>query len=239
LKSTISLIAIVIVFASCQKQPTANFNTDKSIYYAGETVHLTDASTNAHHWQWTMPNGTTNINSKNADYTIPADDLGGIETFNLKVTSRYNSLNSSISKSVTVSQPILGSDFVIYSPLSTSINLEEKYSISSANYWRVRVGNHGNHYSSFVDIYFSTKPISTQVYTLQSNFNSLAQNEACINWNYDDGLEVQFHKYSKYGSINIGVNGNGKISVNFNSIKIMYLDDTTRYSYLNGNITCH
>jgi PKD repeat protein len=237
LKSTISIIAIVIVFASCQKQPTANFNTDKSIYYASETVHITDASTNAHHWQWTMPNGTSNINSKKADYTIPADDLGGNETFNLKVTSRYNSLNSSISKSVRVSQQIYGSDYY-----SSTYNPTTKSTAMNNGEWVVSVGKKYNgidNYSNLRIEFYNSKPTSNGVYILQDDLSPLTLGHARLVIEASGGVEVNIvHFISLSGYINIASSQNGELRATFNNIPTKN-DADTAIIKISGDITCH
>ncbi len=110
MKNNILILLALLLFAACQKQPTANFNTDKTFYYAGETVHLTDASTNAHHWLWTLPDGTTS-NNQNVDFVIDSNEIGGDKTFSLTVTSKNGNKLSTISKTVRTSQPIYASDF--------------------------------------------------------------------------------------------------------------------------------
>ena len=53
----------VILLTSCQKQPSADFSTDKSEYIAGDVVKLTNSSTDGSSYKWIMPDGQTNTST--------------------------------------------------------------------------------------------------------------------------------------------------------------------------------
>ncbi|HOE05097.1 MAG TPA: hypothetical protein PLZ52_07760 [Bacteroidales bacterium] len=94
------LILTVLFFVSCQKQPTASFSLDKSVYNAGETVVITNSSTDAHHYEWNLPGNSTST-EENPVYVIP-ETAAGILTFKLTAFSRNNELSSESLKSINV-----------------------------------------------------------------------------------------------------------------------------------------
>jgi hypothetical protein len=54
--------------AAAEKLPSADFTFDKAQYNAGETINLTNTSSDATSFRWTLPNGTT---SKSKDLSYP------------------------------------------------------------------------------------------------------------------------------------------------------------------------
>ncbi len=138
MKNNILLLLALLLLASCQKQPTANFNTDKTLYYAGETVHLTDASTNAHHWYWTMPDGSEKT-GQNVDYVIDTNDLGGNETFALTVTSKNEKKLNTIAKPILISQKIFNTDYYAFDQTQNHIIPLIKYSYFENGNWVIVV----------------------------------------------------------------------------------------------------
>jgi len=55
------ILTSVVGLTGCQKQPVAGFTADKSLYYSGETINLTNTSTDASTSVWTIIDGTVNI----------------------------------------------------------------------------------------------------------------------------------------------------------------------------------
>jgi hypothetical protein len=47
------IVTTIISLTSCQKQPSGDFNTDKSEYIAGDVVKLTNTSVDASSYKWT------------------------------------------------------------------------------------------------------------------------------------------------------------------------------------------
>lgn len=95
----LSLIAVLFL-NSCQKQPTASFSFDKAEYNAGETVTITNSSTNAHHYEWNLPGSSTSTD-ENPTYVIP-QTAAGILTFKLTAYSRNGELSEESVKSINV-----------------------------------------------------------------------------------------------------------------------------------------
>ncbi len=96
----IALVLTSIILSSCQKQPTANFTFDKTTYNAGETVVITNASIDAHHYEWTFPGDQTS-SEVNPSYQIPMS-ASGILSFTLVASSRDGQLTSTLTKSINV-----------------------------------------------------------------------------------------------------------------------------------------
>lgn len=101
-----------------EKVPTASFTFDKSEYISGQTIHLTNTSTNGDTFLWTRPDGKTD-STFNLDYLISPDDVGGNELFTLKATSAKKTKTSSFSASVIV-KPMPASVISTYNGNSTS-----------------------------------------------------------------------------------------------------------------------
>ncbi|MDF2448302.1 MAG: hypothetical protein K0R26_806 [Bacteroidota bacterium] len=102
MKKTIFLsVAFAAVFASCNRQPTADFDTDLSEYYAGETIHTTNKSLDAESYKWTLPDGQTSA-SKDVDYYLPDNFAAGVYTIELEAISKNGKKRSTAKKSFTV-----------------------------------------------------------------------------------------------------------------------------------------
>jgi hypothetical protein len=97
-KGVLALILTIALLSTCkkkkeeEKQPTASFSTDKTEYLAGETIILTNTSTDAKTYRWTMPDGQT-VKSKDASYTT--DPAGGDESLQFKLEAISESGNKS------------------------------------------------------------------------------------------------------------------------------------------------
>jgi uncharacterized protein (TIGR02145 family) len=101
-KKLIIIIATLgIVFSSCQRQITADFISDKSEYDAGDKVKLTNKSTNAKIYKWTLPDGQTTT-SEHVDYPIALTQSDGSLTFKLEAISKNEKKSDEALKSITV-----------------------------------------------------------------------------------------------------------------------------------------
>jgi len=99
---TIAIYFLFLIAASvsCQKQPTADFTTDASIYSAGDTIKLRNTSIDAYKYKWTMPNGITNTTA-NIDYY--SDSLNNNpQTFTLEAMSKNGKRTDVATKTVTI-----------------------------------------------------------------------------------------------------------------------------------------
>ena len=90
---------LLLALVGCQKEPNANFDTDKTNYNPGEVVVLTNTSTNGDSYKWKMPNGTYEY-TKNASFQIPIDQEPGVLSFEL--TANNKSKTDRIIKTVTI-----------------------------------------------------------------------------------------------------------------------------------------
>jgi hypothetical protein len=95
------LLLAQVIFSSCNKQPAADFKTDKTEYIAGDVVKLTNSSIDAKSYKWTMPDGQTSA-SANLDYTLASNLSDGTLTFKLEAISKKGNKTSEATKLVTV-----------------------------------------------------------------------------------------------------------------------------------------
>ncbi len=97
-----TLIAIIAVLSSCQKEPKADFSIDKPTCTGGETVLLTNISEDASSYMWYI-NGQT-FNSKNLQYTTNQYSAGETVNIILYAYSKNGKKSDQISKSITVTE---------------------------------------------------------------------------------------------------------------------------------------
>jgi hypothetical protein len=100
-KITLMLATFSIILTSCQKQPSADFKTDKTEYVGGDVVKLTNTSIDATKYKWTLPDGQTSA-SENVDYTLAADQQDATLTFKLEAISNNGKKKDDASKTVSV-----------------------------------------------------------------------------------------------------------------------------------------
>lgn len=98
---TMALIIGGLLLCGCNKQPSADFTTDKTEYTAGEVVKCTNKSLNAHSYKWTFPDGQT-ATSLNVDYTLAVNSTPGVYSIKLEAISKNGNKRSEASKSITV-----------------------------------------------------------------------------------------------------------------------------------------
>jgi hypothetical protein len=241
MKKILHLLIVSSFLASCQKQPTASFTTNKETYNTGETIHCTDISNNAYSWTWTAPDGKI-YTTRNLDWVTDSNDLGGTKTFTLEVTSKNGKKNSTSSKSVTVKELILLSDYFATDsnanyrilPITKSCEANNGNWVISASYSGIDV--HGVMGGSYLNIYLSgiTPPISSGTYTLQPNHTALTTGQASITIKSGDNDRGYKTYTSISGQINISITSNGKVQAVFSNIPT-----SLSYIFLSGDITCH
>jgi uncharacterized protein (TIGR02145 family) len=95
------LATFTIVSSSCQRQISADFLSDKSEYVAGDIVKLTNKSTNAKKYKWTLPDGHTTT-SEHVDYPILLTQPDGSLTFKLEAISKNEKKSDEVLKSFIV-----------------------------------------------------------------------------------------------------------------------------------------
>jgi uncharacterized protein (TIGR02145 family) len=83
----LTLATFAIAFSSCQRQISASFLSDKTEYDAGDIVKLTNKSTNAKTYKWTLPDGQI-ATSEHVDFPIALSQQDGSLTFKLEAFSK-------------------------------------------------------------------------------------------------------------------------------------------------------
>ncbi len=236
-----------IVLLGCDKEPGANFTTDKDTYTAGETIHCKDASANAHSWKWTTPDGKT-FTTQNIDFPLDSDDLGGTKTFTLEVFDKDGDETSTISKSVKVNQYILASDYfavidslgqlppiIVYKPTSKGCS-------SGTGQWNIdaylpntlRCGGESLSISFFGDM-----PSTLATYIVISDLDSFRLGTAYISIHQCSDPDHFSYITAISGEVNILITNNGKISTVFNNVNALNSINPGSYPVLiSGNITC-
>lgn len=113
LKNSYLVLILLALFASCQKTPTANFDTDKALYIAGETIKLTNRSLNGSTYIWTLPDGST-VSTENYDYKTNDQAPSGKLTIKLEAKSRNGKKTDSIFKLVNIQEANSTGDLVFW-----------------------------------------------------------------------------------------------------------------------------
>jgi hypothetical protein len=236
MKSYNHLFFAILLLASCQKQPTASFTTDKETYQAGETIHCNDISNNAYRWTWTAPDGKI-YTTRNLDWVTDSNDLGGTKTFTLEVASKNGKKNSTSSKSITLKELILSSDYFSFG--STVYKPTSKNCRASGNHWEINAASQCNCGLNRVDgaylkIYLPniSAPTTSGTYTLISN-SAVTAGTAFVYIETVVGETFTFYN-SMSGQLSISITNNGRIHVTFNGVP-------TNHTGVNisGDITCH
>ncbi len=169
MKTLITLIIASLFLASCQKQPVASFTTDKTEYYAGDTIHLTNTSEHGHIYIWTMPDGSKQT-TENAYYVVDTSVQYEKLTFQLEADSKHERKKAFALKQVlAVVKPKLGIN--TYSFGNTVLNSIEPILYANKNPFLISIADYGYNqgnlnFYSIVDTSFSNL---SGVYTLQQN----------------------------------------------------------------------
>jgi outer membrane lipoprotein-sorting protein len=102
MKKIFSLLFLVVVFlSSCQRQPSADFTTDKYNYIAGDVVILTNTSIDGSKFKWTLPDGQTS-GAENLDYNLSETQQDATLTFTLEAISNNGKKSDVATKLVSV-----------------------------------------------------------------------------------------------------------------------------------------
>ena len=81
------IASFAFLFQSCQKYPSASFTTDLQEYTVGETIRLSNLSTDADSYLWTFPNGETST-LDSIQYIIPQNTPTGLQSIKLAAYSK-------------------------------------------------------------------------------------------------------------------------------------------------------
>ncbi len=256
MKNTAHLIFIpLLVFSisSCNKQPEANFTTDKDTYFAGETVHCKDASDNTYNWLWTAPDGKKYF-LKDLDYPISINDLGGTKTFTLVTTSKNGKKNDSITKTIKVipvPTPTSGSSTASNDDwFSYNGNIVDPTKIAwepdGAN-WKIIAQDFksfGYDLNCIIFLQGNFPPTLGKTYFLKSSYTSLSNDTACIIINHQDFEGgSRWSIFSTAGQLSISITPEFKVRAVFNNVDALYYTGFvavgvgTNYK-IAGDITC-
>ncbi len=246
LTSTFLSLAIILTITGCASDPKASFISDKGAYNKGETIHLTNTSSDAYSYIWTMPDGST-LTSQNADYMIDTNQSFGNRTFTLQVFSKNGKKSNSVSNSIPVEIVAIIKDSAI--EWGTAINTKSPindlyiYSFSNGNNWILEFYNFdyiSELWEVTADVILpdSHPPTSSGYYSLQSDSSNLSNNSASVfmhSGNPDMGFIGQNCK-SLSGTLAIYVN-NGHIQAVYNNIDAKQ-DSSSTIIKMSGNFGC-
>jgi len=98
---SVLVLSATLLFTNCNKQPGAEFETDKTEYTPGETVKLTNKSLDAKSYKWTFPDGQTSTAS-NVDYQLDNATAAGVYSVKLEAFSKKGNKTDEATKSFTV-----------------------------------------------------------------------------------------------------------------------------------------
>lgn len=228
---TIFIGLSVISIISCQKEPFANFTTDKDIYRPGETIHCTDVSNDAYSWNWTTPDGRT-VRTQNFDYVIDINSPNVNKKITLEVSSKKGKKTSTCSKTVSVQQLILPTDYfsagtTIYKPIYKFCGPNSNY------YWKISATEgSGNCFNALLILFYGATPPLAGNYTLQPT-DPTTSGTAYVQVGAPTGIEcagVVWYE-SNSGQLTVSYT-NGKMRVVFNNIP-------TNSVNISGDITCN
>lgn len=92
------LLALAVIFTSCQKEPTAGFNASKPTVFAFEPITFTNTSIDAATYSWDFGDGNTStLESPTHEFNI-----AGTYTVTLTATSENGNKTNVTTKTVTV-----------------------------------------------------------------------------------------------------------------------------------------
>jgi methionine-rich copper-binding protein CopC len=97
----ILVVCLGTLFIGCNKQPSADFSTDKTEYTAGDVVKCTNKSLSSKSCKWTFPDGQTSA-STNVNYTLDENTPAGVYSIKLQAISKKGNKTSDATKSFTV-----------------------------------------------------------------------------------------------------------------------------------------
>lgn len=75
------ILVISLIFAGCQKEPSANFSASKTVVEIGETITFTNATTDGYDYEWDFGDGITSTDEN------PSHSYSQAGTFTVKMTA--------------------------------------------------------------------------------------------------------------------------------------------------------
>lgn len=234
--ATIFLLTILLL-TSCQRQPTANFTTDKTEYTAGDTIHFTNTSEDGDSYLWTVPDGKT-FTTENLDYVTDVNEHSGSKTFKLDVFSKNKKKNATASKTVIIKQGILTTDYFSVDIITNILNyklVSKSSNILNGN-WTIEGIPNYFYFKGYCQIFFPENhaPTSSSSFTLVSSSNALMPGQAHIKIKLP--IESESYFYSSSGQLELTVSSNGKVRAVFTNIPTLLVSGNTYH--ISGDITC-
>lgn len=230
------ILPCIVLLAGCNKQPGAAFTSDKSLYYAGETIYLKNGSTDAKGYRWDFPDGSSS-NEKDATYFVRSDNKGEPVKITLNAFSNKGKKTSTASKSFLLSQPILPGDH--YGTASkTSLPFKKTLKADNSQYKLILTENYKDPteitYKLTINFKNNRRP-SPGVYTT-SEIDFYLENE------FGQGNVVNYALTvpEPGDSITVSHAPEGKIRLKFDHIKIAFQRNTSGniyYDHLSGDVT--
>jgi plastocyanin len=102
----LSTIALSVLLLGGCKKPTAGFTMNKTEFFPGETAILTNTSTDAHSYEWTLHDGST---STNTDVTYDVEPIipffYGSFDITLKASSKNGKKTDQVSQVISIVEP--------------------------------------------------------------------------------------------------------------------------------------
>ena len=238
----LTLIIILTAFG-CKTEPKAYFVADKSAYNKGETIHLTNTSSDATSFIWTMPDGST-LTTQNVDYYIDTNQAYGGRTFTLEAISKDGKKRNSLSNTFPIMiVPSLPDSTIIFGLSTYTKGLDPDVFIrfyTKGNNWILSFSKN-DIFSAISDnialviLPGPNPPTSTTYYSLQSDTTNFSNNQASVfmyTSHPDLGSREADYK-SLHGSLGIYVS-NGFVRTVFNNIDAKQ-DTSSKIIQLSGN----
>ncbi|MES2836413.1 MAG: hypothetical protein V4667_02730 [Bacteroidota bacterium] len=233
---TIFVIISILLITSCQKELNTSFTTDKTEYYQGDTVNLTNTTENGNSYIWTMPDGQT-VTTENANYIIDTKQKPGVVTFKLESFSKREKQRNTISHSINVNYlPTFITTLAYGTAVEQGNYIPELIGIKTvqeSNYWYFTGSSRNFETFYIITVYLPGTPttITPGIYTLQNDYIALTDYKACIIMDCSGPRPI--HKYisDAGGQLEIIISNNGTVSAVFNNVKV-----NNGTSEISGNI---
>ena len=100
LQAFLIFLVLTELFTACAKEPVSDFSTNKEEYLAGDTVVLTNNSSDAESCKWIIPGGE--MSSRDAKFKLDPELNDGTITITLESYSRNNKKVSKSTKTIPV-----------------------------------------------------------------------------------------------------------------------------------------
>jgi len=201
MKTLITLIIASLFLVSCQKQPVASFTTDKTEYYAGDTIRLTNTSEHGHSYIWTMPDGSKQT-TENAFYVVDTAVLYEKLNFQLEADSKHERKKAFAVKQVlavmkpTVSESCVYVDTKYICQTATG-HIIYYTSNHSSNFMRILSDAYGGSYTDTFEILVdSTLTDYTGIYDLNNNVTRVSYSHTVFDYIPAGGADYSYNVFS-------------------------------------------